>query len=109
YGLVYAWNAGNAAFDDMELRIDRQETESRGITRIISGSGSSANPTPSANTTPCTLDLTCNRAEDRRTDQTLDTLALDFDKAAGAHALAYGAAWQKRSIDFSAIDYRWNN
>lgn len=109
YGLAYTWQAGNAAFDVMELRIDRQDTESRGITRILSGSGSSANPGTGPNTTPCTLALPCRRAEDRRTDQVLDKLALDFDKAAGAHALAYGTAWQQRDIDFTAIDYRWNN
>lgn len=109
YGLTYAWHAGNAAFDDMALRLDRQQTESRGITRIVTGSGSSANPLPTSNTTACTPTLPCNRAEDRRTDQTLDKLALDFDKQTGAHRLAYGMAWQQRHIDFSAIDYRWNN
>jgi len=43
----------------------------------------------------------------------LDRVALDLDKrvetAGTRHALAYGAAWQQRDIDFSAIDYRWNN
>lgn len=109
YGLVYHWAAGNAAFDTLEFRIDRQETASHGITRILTGSGTSANPTAGANTTPCTLMLPCKRAEDRRTDQVLDKVALDFDKAAGKHVLAYGAAWQQREIDFTAIDYRWNN
>lgn len=109
YGLVYRWNVSLAAFDDMELRLDRQDTESHGITRIVAGSGTSANPTPTPATTPCTLAKPCNRAEDRATDQTLDKIALDFDKQAGHHALAYGAAWQRRSIDFVAIDYRWNN
>ncbi|MFT4179522.1 MAG: TonB-dependent hemoglobin/transferrin/lactoferrin family receptor [Thermomonas sp.] len=109
YGLVYHWAAGNAAFDDMELRIDRQETESRGITRILAGSGTSANPTPTPRTTPCTLALPCNRTEDRSTSQTLDKIALDFGKQAGSHALAWGAAVQERGIDYTATDYRWNN
>lgn len=109
YGLRYLWTANSAAFDTLEARIDRQETESRGITRIVAGSGTSANPTPTPVTTPCTLVLTCNRAEDRSTEQVLDRVALDLDKRAGRHALAYGAAWQQREIDFTAIDYRWNN
>lgn len=109
YGLRYTWTAGNAAFDTLEAKVDRQETESHGLTRIVTGSGTSANPTPTPNTTPCTPALTCNRAEHRYTAQVLDRVALDLDKRAGAHALAYGAAWQQRDIDFSAIDYRWNN
>jgi len=109
YGLRYQWKAGNAAFDTMELQLDRQETESRGITRIVTGSGTSANPTVTPRTTPCTLALTCVRAENRVTEQVLDRVALDFDKRVGGHRLAYGAAWQQRDIDFSAIDYRWNN
>ncbi len=113
YGLRYIWNAETAAFDTMELQADRQETSSRGITRIVAASGTSANPTPTPNTTPCTPALPCNRAEDRSTDQVLDRIALDLDKTFGtggaSHALIYGAAWQRRDVDFLAIDYRWNN
>lgn len=109
YGLRYVWTAGNAAFDTFEARLDRQETSSRGITRVLSGSGTSANPTAGPNTTPCTVALPCDRAEDRSTEQVLDRVALDFDKRAGSHALAYGAAWQEREVDFIATDYRWNN
>lgn len=109
YGLIYNWTPNTAAFDSMELRLDHQDTESRGITRIVTGSGSSANPTTTPNTTPCTLAKTCNRAEDRTTEQGLDKLALDFAKRTDRHALTYGGAWQKRKIDFNAIDYRWNN
>ncbi|MEH6413525.1 TonB-dependent hemoglobin/transferrin/lactoferrin family receptor [Pseudomonas sp. CGJS7] len=113
YGLRYQWTAETALFDSLELQLDRQETESRGITRIVTGSGSSANPTVTPRTTPCTLLRTCVRAENRSTDQVLDRIALDLDKrletGSVQHALAYGAAWQKREIDFSAIDYRWNN
>lgn len=54
YSLRYIWNADNAAFDTLELAADRQETRSHGITRIVSGSGTSANPVPGPNTTPCT-------------------------------------------------------
>ncbi len=109
YGLRYQWNADNAAFDHLQLQADRQKTNSHGITRIISGSGSSANPRPTPNTTPCTMAATCRRAEDRQTEQTLDRLALDLDKRVGAHALIYGASWQNREIDYHAFDYRWNN
>ena len=112
YGLRYRWDAGIAAFDTLELQADRQETTSHGITRIRTGSGTSSTPATPV-TTPCTLASTCWRAEDRATEQTLDRVALDFDKAletsSARHALAYGAAWQQRDIDFVAIDYRWNN
>ncbi|MGB3393181.1 MAG: TonB-dependent hemoglobin/transferrin/lactoferrin family receptor [Stenotrophomonas sp.] len=109
YGLRYVWNAGNTLFDTLEAQADRQQTDSRGITRVTTGSGSSANPAATPRTTPCTLALNCQRAEDRSTEQVLDRLALDLDKRAGTHALVYGASWQNREIDFSAIDYRWNN
>lgn len=113
YGLRYVWEANNGAFDTFQLQADRQETSSRGITRVLTGSGTSANPTAGPNTTPCTPTLPCDRAEDRSTEQVLDRIALDFDKllrtGGAGHALAYGAAWQQRDIDFIAIDYRWNN
>lgn len=109
YGLRYIWNANNAAFDTLEAQADHQTTDSRGITRVVAGSGSSANPTATPLTTPCTLVLTCVRAEDRSSEQVLDRIALDLGKRAGTHALVYGASWQNREIDYSAIDYRWNN
>ena len=112
YGLRYLWTANNAAFDTMELQADRQETQSHGITRILTGSGNSFTP-PTPNTTPCTPEVPCPRAEDRSTEQVLDRVAVDFvkrrDTGNARHALVYGAAWQQRDIDFSAIDYRWNN
>jgi hemoglobin/transferrin/lactoferrin receptor protein len=112
YGLRYLWTANGAAFDTLELQADRQETESRGITRIVTGSGMSSTPA-TANSTRCTLDATCWRAENRDTEQTLDRVALNLDKQVGAgiaqHRLAYGAAWQQREVEFSAVDYRWNN
>lgn len=109
YGLRYTWNANSSLFDTLQLQADRQKTESHGITRILAGSGTSANPIVTPRTTPCTLALPCARAEDRFTDQTLDRVALDLDKRVGIHSLIYGAAWQERKIDYSAIDYRWNN
>jgi hemoglobin/transferrin/lactoferrin receptor protein len=108
YGVRYQWTADLPAFDSMELTADRQESKSRGVTRIITGSGTSSTPATPV-TTPCTLALTCWRAEDRATDQTLDRVALDFGKTLPGHALVYGGAWQQRAIDFRAIDYRWNN
>lgn len=109
YGVKYTWRAGVAAFDTLQVQADRQRTESRGITRVSTGSGTSANPVATPNTTPCTPALPCDRAEDRSTEQVLDRIAFDFDKRSGSHALAYGAARQQREIDFTAIDYRWNN
>ena len=44
YGVRYRWNAGNAVFDTLEVQADRQETRSRGITRILTGSGTSSTP-----------------------------------------------------------------
>lgn len=99
YGVRYLWKAGNAAFDEMEVQVDRQETESRGLTTIIAGSGCPGGAVP------------CLRSENRATDQTLDRAALDFAKAweSGdvAHSLVYGAAWQQRDVDFTAVDTRW--
>src|SRR3546814_15881357 len=96
----------------MELQADRQETESRGITRILTGSGNSFTP-PTPDTTPCTPEVLCPRAEDRSTEQVLDRVAADFvkqlDTGSARHALVYGAAWQQCDIDFSAIDHRWTN
>ncbi|WP_349782789.1 TonB-dependent hemoglobin/transferrin/lactoferrin family receptor [Xanthomonas arboricola] len=112
YGLRYLWKADNALFDTLEAQLDRQQTDSRGTTRILTQSGSSSTPATAA-TTRCTVALPCRRAEDRDTEQTLDRLTVDFDKqlhgSGWSQALLYGAAWQRRSIDFSAIDYRWNN
>lgn len=109
YGLRYIWNANNTLFDTLQLQADQQETESRGVTRIIAGIGTSANPIKTPRTTRCTLSLPCLRAEDRSTDQTLKRVALDFDKRVGIHSLIYGVAWQERNIDYGAVDYRWNN
>ncbi len=99
YGLRYVWSAGNAAFDTLEAQVDRQETSSFGLTRILAGSGCPGGATP------------CIRTEDRSTEQVLDRAAVDFAKAFNAggasHALVYGAAWQQREVDFSAIDTRW--
>ncbi|MBD9369596.1 TonB-dependent hemoglobin/transferrin/lactoferrin family receptor [Xanthomonas sp. XNM01] len=99
YGLRYVWSADNAAFDTMEAQVDRQETASYGLTRILAGSGCPGGATP------------CQRTEDRSTEQVLDRAAVDFAKAFNrdgvSHSLLYGAAWQQREVDFSAIDTRW--
>lgn len=113
YGLRYVWMAGNAMFDTLEAHADHQATKSYGITRITTGSGTSANPAASSVTTACTVALPCRRAEDRNDEQKLDRFAVDMDKALEGdgwrQSLLYGAAWQRRKIDYSAIDYRWNN
>lgn len=70
YGLRYIWNADNTLFDTMEAQLDRQQTDSRGTTRILTQSGSSSTPATAA-TTRCTVALPCRRAEDRDTEQTL--------------------------------------
>ncbi len=100
YGAHYQWLAENAVFDTLEAQLDRQVTESRGITTITAGSGCPGGAIP------------CLRSENRSTEQTLDRAALDFTKAfstGGAqHDLVYGMAWQQRDVDFTAVDSRWN-
>ena len=100
YGAHYAWLAETALFDTLEAQLDRQVTESRGITTITAGSGCPGGAIP------------CLRSENRSTEQTLDRAALDFSKAfntgAAQHDLVYGMAWQQREVDFTAVDTRWN-
>lgn len=100
YGVNYQWRADNALFDTLDAQVDRQVTDSRGITTIVAGSGCPGGATP------------CLRSENRSTKQTLDRAAADFSKVfatAGArHDVVYGLAWQQRDIDFTAVDTRWN-
>src|SRR5690606_32497725 len=99
YGVRYLWSNANTFFDTLEWTADRMETESRGRTNILAGSGCAGGVSP------------CNRREDRATDQVLDRTALNFSKAfstgAASHSLIYGAAWENREVDFTAIDYRF--
>lgn len=100
YGVNYQWRAGNALFDTLDAQLDRQVTDSRGITTITAGSGCPGGAIP------------CLRSENRDTEQTLDRAALDFSKVFSAgdvrHDIVYGLAWQQRDIDFTAVDTRWN-
>jgi len=100
YGAHYQWRAESSLFDTLEAQLDRQVTESRGITTITAGSGCPGGAVP------------CLRSENRATEQTLDRAALDFSKAFGTgaaqHDLVYGMAWQQRDVDFTAVDTRWN-
>ena len=106
YGVRWLWTGGTAAFDNMEWTLDRQESESRGVTDVLVASGSVGG-------TPCSAATPCPRQENRWTAQVLDRTALDFDKAFNtggvSHVLAYGLAWQRREVDYGARDYRWNN
>lgn len=106
YGLRYAWSGHDGLFDNLDFSIDRLKSESRGRTRIQVASGS-------AGGTPCSVDALCQREENRWTDQVLDRVALDLDKrietAAATHSLVYGLAWEQRDVDFTAVDYRWDN
>lgn len=99
YGVRWIWSNANTFFDTLEWTADRMETESRGRTNILAGSGCPQGVIP------------CFRREDRATDQVLDRTALDFSKVfstgATSHSLVYGAAWQQRDVDFTAIDYRF--
>ena len=98
YGVRYIWSDAGTVFDDLEFTADRQKTESRGLTTILAGSGCPRNVLP------------CLRTEDRSTDQVLDRAALDFTKAWNggvAHSLIYGLAWQRRDVDFVAVDTRY--
>lgn len=99
YGLRYIWDDAGTFFDSLEWTADRVKTKSRGLTTILAGSGCAQNVVP------------CLRTEDRDTEQVLDRSALDFTKAwksgSVAHSLIYGLAWQKRDVDFSAVDTRF--
>jgi hemoglobin/transferrin/lactoferrin receptor protein len=99
YGVRYLWEDAGTFFDSMEWTADRQETESRGLTTILAGSGCPRNVVP------------CLRSENRATDQVLDRTALDFSKAftggAVGHSLIYGLAWQQRDVQFEAVDTRY--
>lgn len=99
YGLSYAWQAGRTAFDVLELRMDRVETLSAGLTTILAGTGCPGGVAP------------CLRTEDRATEQVQERAALDLDKTvdrgASSHRLLYGLAWERRDVDFTSIDTRW--
>lgn len=99
YGVRYRWDDAGTIFDSLEWTADRVETQSRGVTSILAGTGCAQNVAP------------CNRREDRATKQVLDRTALDFTKAwksgSVGHSLIYGLAWQQRDVDFSAVDTRY--
>lgn len=100
YGVNYQWRANNALLDTLDAQVDRQITDSRGITTITAGSGCPGGAVP------------CLRRENRATRQTLDRAALDFSKVFEGgdvrHDVVYGLAWQQREVDFTAVDTRWN-
>lgn len=99
YGVRYSWQDVGAFFDSLEWTADRQQTESRGLTTILAGSGCPRNVIP------------CLRSENRATEQVLDRTALDFGKSwtdsSIGHALIYGVAWQQRNVSFEAVDTRY--
>jgi hemoglobin/transferrin/lactoferrin receptor protein len=99
YGVRYAWQDAETIFDSMEVTADRVETNKRGLTTILAGTGCAQNIAP------------CLRSEDRATNEVLDRAALDFTKALKgdgiSHALVYGLAWQQREVDFVAVDTRY--
>ncbi len=100
YGIRWQYRPRNALFDTLDAQLDRQVTDSRGLTTIVAGSGCPGGAVP------------CLRAEDRATEQTVDRAALDFSKVLDAggtrHDVVYGLAWQQRDVDFTAVDTRWN-
>ncbi|MCF7749361.1 TonB-dependent hemoglobin/transferrin/lactoferrin family receptor [Bacillus subtilis subsp. subtilis] len=100
YGVNYQWRADTALFDTLDAQVDRQVTDSRGITTITAGSGCPGGAVP------------CLRSENRATQQTLDRAAADFSKVFSTgnarHDVVYGLAWQQRDVDFTAVDTRWN-
>lgn len=106
YGMHYSWRADNAAFDNLEVTADRQENISRGVTDILTASGTVGG-------TRCTPAAPCPRQENRNSTQVLDRIAVDlgksFDTGSLQHGVAYGLAWQQREIEWESTDYRWNN
>lgn len=99
YGVRYLWDDAGTFFDSLEWTADRVETKSRGLTTILAGTGCAQNVVP------------CLRSEDRATEQVLDRSALDFTKewrgAGVGHEMIYGLAWQRRDVEFSAVDTRY--
>lgn len=99
YGVRYEWQGAGRFFDTLEWTADRAETRSRGLTTILAGSGCAQAIVP------------CLRSEDRSTDQVLHRSALDFTKiwrdGGITQSFAYGLAWQKRDVDFVAVDTRY--
>ena len=99
YGVRYLWQEAGTFFDTLEWTADRQQTESRGLTTILAGSGCPQNVIP------------CLRSENRAIEQVMDRIALDFDKSwtggSVGHSLIYGLAWQQRDVSFAAVDTRY--
>lgn len=99
YGVRYIRDDAGTFFDSLEWTADRVKTKSRGLTTILAGSGCARNIVP------------CLRTEDRASEQVLDRSALDFTKAfksgSVGHSMIYGLAWQRRDVDFSAVDTRY--
>jgi hemoglobin/transferrin/lactoferrin receptor protein len=99
YGVRYLWQDAGTFFDSLEWTADRQQTESRGLTTILAGSGCPRNVIP------------CLRSENRATEQALDRTAFDFSKSwtggSVGHSLIYGLARQQRDVNFEAVDTRY--
>lgn len=96
YGLNWTWNGKNSMFDQMELRLGRQESENIAHTRIFGLSPSCANRREA-----------CWRLDDRSSKQRQNQFTLDFDKRWGdaiTHRLIYGLSWQSGEI--AQLDYR---
>ncbi|MFT4249697.1 MAG: TonB-dependent hemoglobin/transferrin/lactoferrin family receptor [Pseudomonas sp.] len=106
YGLNYRWHAENALFDNLEATVDHQKNYIQGDTNILVASGT-------YNSTSCSTDALCKRQEHRYNTQKTDRVAIDLDKSfelfGRRHALVYGAAWYKRTVDWNSIDTRWDN
>lgn len=99
YGMRYSWEDAGRFFDSVEWTADRVKTGSRGLTTILAGTGCAQNIVP------------CLRSENRATEQVLHRSALDFMKAwkgeSVGQSLVYGLAWQRRDVEFSAVDTRY--
>lgn len=96
YGLHWEWAGDTRAFDTLELRLDRQKSQTLAHTRIYGLSASCAQ-----------RPVACWRLDDRSSEQVQNQVTLDFDKrleGRTSHALSYGLAWQ--SGEMHQVDYR---
>ncbi|WP_416306172.1 TonB-dependent hemoglobin/transferrin/lactoferrin family receptor [Neptunicella sp. SCSIO 80796] len=95
-GLNYTWQANNKVFDELELKLNRQEIYTSGVTAFSYASGGSA----------------YLRMEDRHFNQKLVNVTADFTKYVKdgdiSHDLAYGLISQTGEVENHLQDIRYN-
>ncbi|WP_340680178.1 TonB-dependent hemoglobin/transferrin/lactoferrin family receptor [Paraglaciecola sp.] len=95
-GLNYSWQANNALFDLLDIKLNQQEIYTTGVTAFSYGSG----------------DAAYLRIEDRNYTQKLVNLTADFTKIIRSqglsHDLVYGFSGQSGEVENNLQDIRYN-